>query len=575
MTQPLTVGTAGHIDHGKSALVRALTGRDTDRLPEERRRGISIELGFAELDLGNRSLSLVDVPGHQRFVRTMIAGASGIDLFLLVIDAREGVKPQTREHLAVLRALGVEQGVCALSKSDLADDAARHRTIEETLSLLPENPLVVTSAISGEGMGELRTALGQVAALADSERLERKPDSQSDPVLHIDRVFTLSGHGTVVTGTLWSGQLHRGDRVRILPEGREARVRALQVHDHPHERADSRQRVALNLAGVDRGEVRRGDVVVNLESDLSITYRLDVELALQEPSVLMHERVQIHHGTREAPARVVCFDDRLAQLRLEAPLIARPGDRFVVRRIAPPDTLGGGVVLDAHPPRHGPGAGLDRLRLIRDGDAEEILAAALSEVDGSLPLDPGSWNEVPILAATVHRFPEQRWGAAAAALSGSARLEERSGNLIVRDQHQEDEPVGRPSIDLSEDGLARRALELIRNDGAMPRASRSLAEALGVEPAEALAALGRLAASGEAVRVKPDVFYASAQLEELREQIVDLLRHRASITIAELRDALNISRKYAQALLEHLDAEKVTLRQDDHHLLRKQRSAVP
>lgn len=352
---PLTVGTAGHIDHGKTALVQALTGYDTDRLVEEQRRGMSIELGFADLDLGGRRLSLIDVPGHERFVRTMIAGASGIDMFLLVIAADDGPMPQTLEHLAVLRALGVKHGVVALNKVDLVGAETRRLVAEDAATLAAGRPLVEVSSRTGEGLVELRAALVEVAATAEGRRREHETGAVAEqPVLHVDRVFTVAGHGTVVTGTLWSGRLQRGQRVALLPDERSARVRSIQIHDRPLDTADSHQRVALNLAGVARDKVQRGDVIASPEADVHVTYRLDIELLSGAKEILAELRVQAHLGTRDSPARVADLTENRAQLRLERPLLAREGDRVVVRRIAPPYTLGGGVVLDPAPPRHGP-----------------------------------------------------------------------------------------------------------------------------------------------------------------------------------------------------------------------------
>ena len=256
--QPLTLGTAGHIDHGKTVLVRALTGVDTDRLPEEQARGISIELGYAPLELpSGRRLSVVDVPGHERFVRTMVAGATGIDLFLMVVAADDGVMPQTREHAAVLRALGVGTGVVAITKADLADPA---RAAAEAAALLPGAEIVPVAAPTRDGIEDLRAALERAAAGVSRAR-------RGGPLrLHVDRSFTIRGAGTVVTGTLWSGTAARGDEVLILPAGTPARVRSVQVHDEPLERAEAGQRVALNLAGVARDEVARGDVIVAARS---------------------------------------------------------------------------------------------------------------------------------------------------------------------------------------------------------------------------------------------------------------------------------------------------------------------
>src|ERR671925_1228652 len=254
---PLTVGTAGHIDHGKTWLVRALTGKDTDRLPEERQRGISIDLGYAPLELADgRRLSLVDVPGHERFVRTMVAGASGIDLFLLVIDAGEGARPQTHEHLAILRLLGVEHGVVAVTKADAVDAETLEIALEEARELVPGAEIVAVSAKTGEGLDELR------AALAVSRGQTPGHGRDGPARLFVDRVFTLRGIGTVATGTLWSGSIGEGDELRAEPVGLDVRVRSVQVHDRPAERALAGQRVAVSLPGVERGELRRGDALV-------------------------------------------------------------------------------------------------------------------------------------------------------------------------------------------------------------------------------------------------------------------------------------------------------------------------
>ena len=502
--RPLTVGTAGHIDHGKTALVRALTGRDTDRLAEERRRGMSIELGFAELDLGDpagRRLSLVDVPGHERFVRTMIAGASGIDMFLLVVAADDGPMPQTREHLAVLRALGVEHGVVALTKVDLVDEETRALAAAAAADLVPEAPLVEVSPQTGEGLEALRAALAAAASQVTclTSRVPYDPSSQTppggEPVLHVDRVFTIAGHGTMVTGTLWSGRLERGQKVTVLPQGLQARVRSLEVHDRPLEVAESHQRVAVNLAGIDRDQVQRGDVIATDAAGVVATYRLDADLSTGAAAILAEPRVQVHLGTRDASARLVDLGEGAAQLRLEQPLLARAGDRFVVRRIAPPDTLGGGVVRDPSPPRHGPG-----------------------------------W-ERPV---------------------------------------DTPEPVAPPPPPPAEPGpFARRVLAELEADGARPRGAAQLAEDLGAERRRIEAAFAELATAGAAVRAKADVVYAAAVYEKLAPLTLALAERDGSTSIAEVRDALGLSRKYAQALLEQLDAERRLRRDGDRHFPRR------
>ncbi|MBD0317888.1 MAG: selenocysteine-specific translation elongation factor, partial [Thermoleophilia bacterium] len=267
---PLTVGTAGHIDHGKTWLVRALTGKDTDRLPEEHERGISIDLGYAPLELPNgRRLSLVDVPGHERFVRNMVAGATGIDLFLLVVDAAEGARPQTHEHLAIVRLLGIRHGVVAVTKVDAIDAEIRELALAEAGELVPGAPVIATSARTGEGLDELRAALADAA-----ERAPERP-REGATRLFVDRAFTLHGIGTVATGTLWSGSIGEGDVLVAEPRGLEVRVRSVQVHDLAVERAEAGQRVAVALPGVERRELGRGDALV-VPRAYPVSYRLEV-----------------------------------------------------------------------------------------------------------------------------------------------------------------------------------------------------------------------------------------------------------------------------------------------------------
>src|SRR5213080_1388515 len=335
---PLTVGTAGHIDHGKTALVEALTGKNTDRLPEEHERGISIDLGYAPLELPDgTSLSVVDVPGHERFVRTMVAGASGIDLFLLVIDAGEGARPQTLEHLSVLRLLGVERGVVAVTKADAVDAETLELAVEEARELVPGAEVVAVSAKTGAGLDELRAALARV-----NVRHERTDGATR---LYVDRVFTLHGIGTVATGTLWSGTVAPGDVLRAEPAGLDVRVRSVQVHDRPVERAEAGQRVAVALPGIERGQLARGDALT-APGAYRPSYRLDVAL---ESAGELPPRLQVHHGTTQTVARVARVGDRHVQLRLAEPVVAARGDRVILRAQT---TVGGGRVLDPAPPRH-------------------------------------------------------------------------------------------------------------------------------------------------------------------------------------------------------------------------------
>jgi selenocysteine-specific elongation factor len=489
----------------------------------------------------------------------------------MVVAADEGVMPQTREHLTVLRALGVPVGVVALSRCDLAEPASRELAAAEARELI-DAPLVEVSAVSGDGLEELR---GELATAADrAEAARREPIWERPAVLHVDRVFTLHGIGTVVTGTLWSGSLGAGERVQVVPAGAELRIRSVQVHDRPVDRAEAGQRVALNVVGPDRDAVERGDVVCSTGSGLRPSYRLDVRLEPPLPDAERPRRVQIHHGTRRTVARLVSLDDSgLAQLRLDSPLITLAGDRFVVRSTAPVDTLGGGEVIDPAPARHGPGPAAPRLWAMAEGSPELLIELALEEAargrgaDGpAVPADPEGWTVHPLLGPCRDRFAPERWRAAIDELLESGRAVQRGGSLA----HPVAEQEAGPEATAQPDHRAMKALELIRADGASPGAPVAVAERLGWQRSEAEEALEALARSGHAIRVKPGVYYEADTLERLRARLLALAAEReGAITLAEARDELGASRKYAQALLEHLDAAHLTVRQGDRHVLRR------
>jgi selenocysteine-specific elongation factor len=548
---PLTVGTAGHIDHGKTWLVRALTGKDTDRLPEEKARGISIDLGYAQLELPDgRRLSLVDVPGHERFVRTMVAGATGIDLFLLVIDAGEGARQQTHEHLAILHLLGIDRGVVAVTKADAVDAETLELAVEEARELVPGAPVVPVSAKTGQGLDELRAALAGVA-----DGIE--PRRQSRPTrLWIDRVFTLKGIGTVVTGTLWSGSIMEGDELQVEPGGPSVRVRSVQVHDRPVEVAEAGQRVAVSLPGVERSVMGRGQALVAAGS-FPVTYRLDVALdALEE----IPAAVTVHLGTADIPARVARVGP-FAQLRLRSPVVAARGDRVVLRTRT---TVAGGVVLDPTPSRRldpvrlerlqrGDVAGtvyapvrLDSLRPLLDGEPEGLehagdwvfskawLEELRTELDGELdaadPLDPG-----------IHE-PAEPWAPAVVPLLGL----ERRGAKLYR-------PGAEPALGLRADAAAeleaRLGLEPVRVE------DRELARFLEER--------------GALVRVGDGLAVSGPAYDEARRKLVEECEAAGSITLARFRDLLGVGRRTAQLLLERFDADGVTRRVGDERVLRR------
>jgi selenocysteine-specific elongation factor len=492
--QPLTLGTAGHIDHGKTALVAALTGVDTDRLPQEKARGISIELGYAPLELpSGRRLSIVDVPGHERFVRTMVAGATGIDLFLLAVAADDGVMPQTREHLAVIELLGVPAGVVALTKRDLVDDELAELArlgVEELLEggAHAGAEVIEVSSRTGAGLDELRAALDRLSGNAQHRAAE-------GPVrLPIDRVFSLRGIGTVVTGTLWSGTVRAGDRLAVEPGGREVRVRSVQVHDRAVDEAAAGQRVALALVGADRSQVQRGHTAAT-PGTLPRSFRLDCDLRVLPTAargLASGSLVTVHHGTMETPARVVLRDVAelapgtagVAQLRLRRRVSAAAGDGVILRLTSPQVTVAGATVTDPAPPRR------------------RVTAA-----------------EAP---------PEQPAQA----------------------------PPARPAIDpeLVED--------LHRRLAAQPLQPPPLT------PADA-GALAALVEAGRAVRAARDLAFTAEAFAQARDAAVELAGASGSVTLAQLRDRLGISRKYAQALLEAMDAGGITRRVGDERILRR------
>ena len=572
---PLTVGTAGHIDHGKTWLVRSLTGKDTDRLPEEKARGISIDLGYAPLELPDgRRLSVIDVPGHERFVRNMVAGATGIDLFLLVIDATEGARPQTHEHLAILRLLGIESGVVAVTKTDAADPDTLELVLEEARELVPGAPVVPVSAKTGEGLDVLR------AELASAAEGREHAAALGATRLYVDRVFTLRGIGTVVTGTLWSGSVGEGDELRAEPAGTEVRVRSVQVHDEPVERAEAGQRVALALPGIERTELMRGHALVEPGS-YPVSYRVDVQLEELQP-IGDHARLHVHHGTAEIPARLVRIGDRFAQLRLATPVVAARGDRVVLRNST---TLGGGRVLDPAPPRRLDAARLD---LLATDDPASIVRALVNgpirrpELEAHALLSPGQLDEglAAVESAGGWHFSEE-W-------LEQVRREART-RLTLRAEAAPLDP-GLPTGDLLEGAPWSDAvlplLELEVRDGKayLPGTTAGLgereaeAQALEAELAEAGltpvpvgdAELARfLEDQGRLVRVGDGLAVGVAAYEEAKRALVEESERAGAITLARFRDLLGISRKPAQLLLERFDADGVTRRVGDERVLRR------
>lgn len=631
------IGTAGHVDHGKTALIKALTGMDTDRLPEEKERGMSIELGFAYFDLPDGSRAgIVDVPGHERFLKNMLIGAYAMDVVLLVIDATEGVMPQTVEHLEILNLLGARAGILVITKVDLADEEMLELVEEEARevvrgSVLEGAPLVRVSSVTGQGLEELKRTIVEVVQRAS--QLERP---LGVPRLYVDRVFPVAGFGVVVTGTLLGGEIHREERVLLQPKGLEARVRSIQNHGRSVEVGFSGQRLALNLAGLQREQVERGDVVCPLEVK-ELTLQVDVRLQLLErlPRALRHwTRVRFYIGTREVFGRVALIGREeappgslvFAQIRLEEPILAFRGDRFILRDFPAQHTLGGGVILDPFPPRHRRHAPetLERFRRKDRWSAGDTVLAWLED-DPSLVV-PGervlyylprrtaeregvlrsleergevmrlrvkgkerwvarrrweAWRQE--VEQRLQRFHEaqplalgmnlavlqQQWAAALGEGEFEGLIEQgvkegrwvREGPLLRLPEH-------RPRFSEKEEALRQRFLTLFRAAGFSPP---SLEEALqGVENVEEARQVFRaLAHMGELVEVAQGLFFHPKVLEEGKECIRQRLREQPSFTVADFRNWVNTSRKYAVPLLEYYDRIGFTRRIGNDRVLRE------
>lgn len=630
----LIIGTAGHVDHGKTALVRAMTGVDTDRLKEEKDRGISIELGFASLYLpGGRRAGIVDVPGHERFIKNMLAGAGGFDLVLLVIAADEGVMPQTREHLDIIQLLQVKKGIVVLTKSDLVDEEWLDMVKEEVKdflkgTVLEEAPVATVSAVTGRGIPELLELIDQVAGETRT-RIGAGP-----PRLPVDRVFSITGFGTVVTGTLISGLLRVGDVVEVQPQGLAPRVRSLQVHGEKVEAAEAGQRVAVNLAGLEVEQIERGSVVAGPKS-IAPSHRLDVNLLLLKSAarpLKNRARVRFYLGTRETLGRVVLLDREelepgalaYAQVELEEQAVAAKGDHFVIRSYSPMQTIGGGTVIDPLPRRKhkrfrsevlnalatrergtpaelveqyllgnpglpGPadvaaGTGLQVAEVI---DAARDLAEGdkIKQIDGDGKVYLASigiyrrWaDEITKLLNSYHReFPlregypkeelrSRKFQAFNNKVFQLLLLEmEKDGPLRVTPQ-----AVALKSFNFGpnpeQETQIARIRGMLKEALFLPPSWADLCRGAGLSEAPGAELLQYLLRTGEMVKVAEDLYFQREVLLEAREKVAGTLREKGEISVGEMRDLLQTSRKYALPLLEYFDREKVTRRVGDKRL---------
>jgi len=630
----LVLGTAGHIDHGKSALVKALTGTDPDRLPEEKARGVTIELGFAQLTLpSGTKMGVVDVPGHEKFVRQMVAGATGIDVVLLVVAADDGVMPQTREHLAIIDLLGIPKGVVAITKSDLADPDWTGMVRDDVTRLIAGTsisgaPIVAVSARTGEGLPELLAAIDAVAGAAEARHADLPMR------LPVDRVFTVAGAGTVVTGTLWSGTVKRDDPVEVLPEGRLGRVRGVQVHSTAVDRAGAGMRVAINVAGIEKDEISRGDILA-APGTLQVTDRFDALFTYLPGNDKPFEsgaRVHVHHGTREVLGRVLLMDEAaqlapggraLAQVRLEEPIAPRYDDRFIVRSYSPVLTIGGGTILDALPPRRTtlrtsersllealaahdlrgaalglvaargvpmtsaevsvalgiPRAGVaddlnaaaDLVRIKVGTDAYYVTGEALERLIAAAVRELSEFHEAnPIATGTTPGALRDKLNRRIQPRVFDAMLEMAAERGLVRIVGGEVRHPQAAAGALADEMAAIAALApILEAQGLATGTVAELAAEAGVDVAVARKALTKLVAAGRVVRLGPDLHFAAEAVASARYSVVAYLTEHESMLAKDARDVLGTSRKYVVPLLEYFDAQGLTKRDGDVRTLRR------
>ncbi len=612
------IGTAGHIDHGKSLLVRAMTGIDPDRLREEKERGMTIELGFAWLSLpSGREVGVVDVPGHERFVKNMLAGVGGIDLALLIVAANEGVMPQTREHLAILDLIGVSHGIVVITKKDLVDDdllSLVRMEVEEVIAptVLAGSPLLAVSAVTGEGVPELKAAID---AMLDKTEPRR---DLGRPRLPVDRVFTMSGSGTVVTGTLIDGAFTVGQEVEIVPTGLKSRIRGLQTHKSKLDTATPGSRVAVNLTGLSTEQVNRGDVITRpgwLVPTRLVTARLKMISYLARP-VRHGTTVSFHTGASETMAKLRLLEsDQLApgnsawiQLVLEDPVAVIKGDRYIIR--SPMETIGGGTIVDAHARRlrrFRPEI-IENLQAREAGTPEEIMLALLETrqplernsliSQANLPADaagqaidallketqvvaigePGrellftgaGWAKIGAIIASAledyHKKFPARPGMPRIELAARLKLGNRGQAAIAR--------LAQEGRAVEEGSIVRMPSHTIKltpaQQAALDRFQKALRENPYNPPSEAVPEpdiLAILVARGEAVKVAEGIVYSKQAFDDMVARITARIRENGKVSLGEVRDMFGSSRKYVQALLEYLDGERITKRVGDDRVL--------
>lgn len=627
------IGTAGHVDHGKTLLIKALTGIDTDRLIEEKKRGITIELGFAHLDWPDGTQAgIVDVPGHEKFIKNMLAGAGGIDLAMLVIAADDGVMPQTVEHLDILTLLGIKDGLIVITKADTVDPEWLEMMQEEIRekaegSFLEGKPIVAVSAYTGQGIPQLKEMLRQLVQEAEEKSL-RIPFR-----LPIDRVFSVEGFGTVVTGTLIEGAINEGDLAELVPSGVQTRIRNLQVHGKNAQTAYAGQRVALNLAGLKKEDIQRGDCVAKPGS-VRISRMLDVRLQnLRDSQRIIRNDSQVHlfHGAAVHLAKVVLFgQDELkpgescyAQLRLTEPIATKNGDRFVIRFFSPLETIGGGVILDDQPRRHKRSDPKIRevLRIKESGSRDDLTVQILAEFGTRLPTAaqlvaklqreeadiqdelyalcsrglamealPGRyiastavdnvWKNCLEILTIYHKQNPLHAGIQSAELRQKLckGMERSCADALIAILHQEGKirkyadryALSDFTVTLTkrQRGIREKLMQIYSTSGIETPITEHILEGFpSNERPEAKQVLESLITSGDLILLTPQICLYRKDYDRVLETAKLHFEANDSLTLAQLRDLLNTSRKYAQAIIEYFDKIHITRKDEDIHYL--------
>ncbi|MEA3486215.1 MAG: selenocysteine-specific translation elongation factor [Thermodesulfobacteriota bacterium] len=630
----IILGTAGHVDHGKTALVKALTNIDTDRLKEEKERGITIELGFAPLTLANgQKIGIVDVPGHEKFVKNMVAGAGGIDLVVMVIAADEGVMPQTREHLEICELLGINRGLVALTKTDMVDEdwlALVQEDIRAFLegTFLESSPIIPLSSITGAGLPDFLAALGEIIST-----LDERTDSGLFR-LPVDRVFTMKGFGTVVTGTLASGRIKVGDTVEIMPSGAKAKIRGIQIHNEASQVAEVGQRTAINLQGTNRTTIERGYVLTRV-STFEASSRLDIHMKyLSGAGRKLKNRtlVRFHTGTSETISRIILperekiepGEETYAQIIPKTPVVAMSGDRFVIRSYSPITTVAGGEIIDplakkrrkhtipGEEERLHRGTGREKTDIILErtgldgipsrslsirtglspGEQEKILENMLSKKDALL-LDR---DERRVVSSRIYRDFQDRVTSAVEAYHKKHPLKEglsreelrttlggyidpRLFNKAIRDLEDNGKIVAekenvrieghRVNLKDKEIQLREEIAGIYRDSGLTPPSTKEIMEKFSKERKTVTDILAVMTNAKALVRVNEDLYFYKESIDRLKKDYRELLIRDGKASPASFKEMTGLSRKFIIPLMEFFDKTKLTIRVKDHRILRE------